>query len=263
MGESGPDLAFKLFLDPASKRLLKKIDFSQYAGLDSAPDAEAAIALSMPDTLVKALKNTNASRSLKEPWDSLPPAALREHPMPKPTYNDFARLRPDAVQNGNGEGTYISDAPGPFQVVGDRIWFGKVFYEGEESSGIGGVGYFDTTRSTYTFPNVPGLTGWSVSALLVEDQTLWIGLFGRGEGGGGGAGLVRHDLKSGATQKYPIDEEILRMKRWDTRLYLSTTNGVWVIEGGRLTDRYTVEPSIDGKLGLVRIPISTPSIWAR
>jgi hypothetical protein len=258
-GDYRPGLSSKLFLDPGTKALLKKVDFSPDAGLDSIPDAEAAVALGVPQAFVKALKETDSSPQPGEPQKAHLPAALREHPMPKSTYKEFARARPDltAASGWDEESVSMSEIAGPFQIVGDRIWFGKIFYEGEGTAGVGGVGYFDTSQSTYTFLNVPEVMKWSASAILVEDQTLWIGLVGRGEGAGAGGGLVRHDLKTGATQRYPVEGVILRIKRLDYRLYLSTTNGVSVLEKDRLAVRYVVEPNIDGKLGLVRA--STPA----
>lgn len=247
-----PDMSFKLFLDPGSKKLIKQIDFSPHAGLDSIPDHEAAAALGLPESVVIALKERDPRPAIEGPLDAHLPQALRDHPMPSSSYADFARARPERVENGYDPESEIGEMPGPLQMDGPRIWFGKTFYDGEGLSGVGGVGYFDTVKSTYTFLKIPELAAWSVSSLLLDDQTLWIGLVGHPEGADYSGGLLRHDLKTGATKKYSVDEVILRIKRWNGRSYLATTNGASVIEGDRLMARYLVEPDLNGKLIVVR-----------
>lgn len=251
-GYYGRDMRFKLFLDPGSRKLIKQVDLPPDAGLDSIPHHEAAAALGLPESVVLALKERDPRPPSEGALDAHLPRALRDHPMPSSSYADFARARPERVEDGYGPESEIGEMPGPLQMDGPRIWFGKTFYDGEGSSGVGGVGYFDTVESTFTFLKIPELAAWSVSSLLLDDQTLWIGLVRHPEGTDYGGGLLRHDLKTGATKKYPVDEVILRMKRWNGRTYLATTNGASVIEGDRLMARYLVEPDLNGKLVVVR-----------
>ena len=174
--------------------------------------------------------------------------------MPASSYAEFARARPERVSDGyDSASTQIEEKIGPFQVVGDSIWFGKTFYDGEGTTGVGGVGYFTTSRSEYTFLKIREVVRWSVSAIMVEDQSVWIGLVEHPEGPDYSGGLLRYDLKSGTTEKYPIDEVVLRIKRWNDRVYLATSRGLSIMEGGRLNDRYAVEPDIDGKFQLVHL----------
>ena len=55
-GDYGQQESLKLFLDSASKKLLKQIDFWPRRGLDSVADHEVAAALGVPDSLVRGLK---------------------------------------------------------------------------------------------------------------------------------------------------------------------------------------------------------------
>jgi len=252
-GDGQPDF-FKLFLDPVLKKLVKKIDFSPYIGLDSIGDGQLAAALSLTEAMAKELKRRDPQPRYGEPSDALLPTVLRAHPMPRSSYAEFARARPERVGDGyDSADTGIEEKIGPFQVVGDRIWFGKTFYDGEGTTGVGGVGYFDTSRSGYTFLTIHEVVNWSVSTLLVEDQSVWIGLVGHPEGPDYGGGLLRYDLKTATTDKYPIDEVVLRIKRWNDRVYLATSRGLSVLEGGRLSDRYVVEPDTDNKFYLVHL----------
>jgi hypothetical protein len=252
-GDYGQEMSVKLFLDASSKKPVKRVDFSPWAGLDSISDGDAAIALNLPEAVVRGMKERDPRPAPGEPWDKYLPQVLKDHPMPGSTYADFARTRPERVKDGYDSTSAIGETPGPLQVDGSRIWFGKTFYDGEGTSGVGGVGYFDTIKSKYTFLTIPELARWSVSSLLVDDQTLWIGLVGHPEGADYSGGLLRHDLKTGNTTKYPIDDVVLRIKRWNGRVYLTTGGGASVIEGDKLIARYLSEPDLNGKFVLLRI----------
>jgi hypothetical protein len=252
-GDYGQQESLKLFLDSASKKLLKQIDFWPRRGLDSIPDHDVAAALGLPDSLVRALKERYPRPGPEERWDKYLPQVMKDHPMPHSTYAEFARARPGRVEDGYDSTSEIGEMPAAFQIDSSRIWFGKTFYDGEGASGVGGAGYFDTVKSTYTFLKIPEMAAWSVSSMLAEDQIVWIGLVGHPEGMDYSGGLLRHDLKTGQTKKYPIDDVVLRVKRWNNRIYVATAGGAWVIEGDRLISRFMAEPDINGKTLLVRI----------
>src|SRR6185436_2822157 len=172
------------------------------------------------------------------------PRALREHPLRQSTYAEFARARSERVKDGYDEkGTILEEQPGPYQIVGSRIWFGKSFYDGEGHTGVGGFGYFDTTTSRYTMLLVRGIADWSVSALMVEEDAAWIGLVGNPEGEPYGGGLLRYDFKSRTSQRFPTAEVVYQIVRWTDRVYVSTRNGAYQVKGTTLTRRYRVEPN--------------------
>jgi hypothetical protein len=250
-GDYGRSTSIKFFLDPTSKKLVKPIEFG--ASLDAFSDEAVATALSVPEDLVRALKERDPRPGPEEPWDKYLPKVLKDNPMPRTTYADFARERPKRVEDGYDSTSGIGEMPGPVQMDSSRIWFGKTFYDGEGESGVGGVGYFDTSKSTYTFLKIPEMAPWSVSALLVDVQILWIGLVGHPEGADYSGGLLRHDLKTGNTKKIPIDDVIQRIKRWNGRIYLATGRGASVIEGDRVVSRFMVEPDLNGEYIIVRV----------
>jgi hypothetical protein len=252
-GDGQPDF-FKLFLDPSSKKLVKKIDFSPAVALDAIGDATVAASLDLPLAIVKELERTEPQPRYGESSDASLPTLLREHPLRMSSYSEFSHARPERVRDGyDSAETAIEEKIGPFQVVGDRIWFGKTFYDGEGTTGVGGVGYFDSSRLEYTFLKIPEVARWSVSALLVEDESVWIGLVQHPEGPDVGGGLLRYDLKSGTIKKYPIQDVVLRIKRWEDRVYVATSRGVSVLQGDRLTDSYVIEPDMNNKFYLVHL----------
>ena len=252
-GDYGREMSVKLFLDPSSKKVIKRVDFSPWAGLDSISDRDAAIALGLPEPVVRGMKERDPRPAPGEPWDKYLPQVMKDHPMPQSTYADFARARPERVQDGYDSASAIGETPGPLQMDGSRIWFGKTFYDGEGTSGVGGAGYLDTVTAKYTFLKIPELARWSVSSLLLDDHTLWIGLVGHPEGADYSGGLLLNDLVTGNTRKYPIDDVVLRIKRWNGRIYLTTGGGAAVIEGDRLIARYLSEPDVNGAFVLLRV----------
>ncbi|HEX2250635.1 MAG TPA: hypothetical protein VHH32_09815 [Gemmatimonadales bacterium] len=244
--------SLKLFLDPRTKSVIKQIDYPPDIGLKAVDDREVATILEIPDEIVQRLE--------EEPWDrhplsedsTYPVPDLRNHPMPKSTFAEFARARPDMVENGFDEShTTLDERAGPYQVVGSRIWFGKAFYDGEGVTGVGGLGYFDTGTLRYTFVPVSGIADWSVSAILIEEGAAWMGLVRYPEGEPYGGGLLRYDFRSRTTQKYPTEELVYQIVRWKDRLYVATKNGAYLVQDNRLVKRYRVEPDIDNRFIIV------------
>ena len=241
----------KVFLDPSLRGLRKEIEYAPDLGLAAVDDREVAAVLDVPSEIVRRLE-------LKPPWAratgdvSYLPSELRDHPMPVSTYAEFARARPSRVRDGyDRTGTHFEEKPGPYQVVGNRIWFGKVFYDGEGLSGVGGIGYFDKTLARYGSVPIPELVAWSTSALLLDDRIVWVGLVMHPEGADFAGGLVRHDFKSGATRKIAVEEVVLSIVRWKDRVYAATVNGAYRFDDSGAIVRYRVEPNIDNRFILV------------
>ena len=254
LGDYGRIEPMKVFLDPASKRVIKKIEFSSSAGLGLLSDEEVAAALGIPLDLAQGLREPELTTKPGEPWDSVLPPVFRAHPMPQPSYSDFARARPDRVNDGyDSANAAVGEDPTAFQFIGNRAWFGKRFYDGEGLTGIGGVGYLDTTTFKYTFLQIPEVVGWSVSALLVDNQSLWIGLVGHPEGMDYSGDLLRHDLVTRTTVKIPVEDVIRQIRKWHDRIYVSTVNGIVIVQNDRVVERYLVEPDINEKYYLVRL----------
>jgi hypothetical protein len=227
----------KVFFDLASKKELKRMEFTN-TDLSQIPDSEVQRIIGVPPDFLK---------ELKPPFEPAPlPRELLVASLPQSTYSEFARARPARVRDGYAPGSTIEEKIERYQVVGNKIWFGKSFYDGEGTTGVGAIGFFDLTTKKFTFLRIREVADWSVSSLLVEGNTIWAGLVGHPEGADYSGGLLRHDLTSGVTRKYPVDDVIFRISRWRDALYLTTSNGIYVLKGDRFT-RYRVEPDINGK----------------
>ncbi len=139
---------------------------------------------------------------------------------------------------------------GPFQLVGDLLWFGITFYDGEGTSGIGGVGYFDTRTNQFHIDHYAEIADWSASALLVEDEDLWVGLVRQPEGSPMPGGLARIARRSGKVTKFDVSAIVRRVVRWNHSIYMGTSEGIFVLSGDRLV-HLSFEPDLNGRYSLV------------
>lgn len=120
------------------------------------------------------------------------------------------------------------------------LWFGKVFADGEGLTGVGGFGYFDLKRKAFRVFSPAEARDFSVNALLVEKEAVWLGLVRNGEWGSTGAGLLRFDRATEKVERFPIREIVGGIGRAGEWLVLATEFGVAVLEGG-VVRRYFVD----------------------
>jgi hypothetical protein len=168
-----------------------------------------------------------------------------EYPLPRSSWEEYSRLRPEIVQMNSGQFDLL-EGIGPHQLVGDKLWFGKVFYDGEGISGVGGIGYFDLSLRRWTLFAPSSIAEFSTSALLVDEGVVWAGLAGFPEGETYGYGLLRYDPATSRTDLFRIDELVLTIARWQDRIFAGTSEGLLVVQDRQLK-RYAFEPGIDGQ----------------
>lgn len=170
------------------------------------------------------------------------------HPLPQSTYDEFARVRPGRVRDGyRRQGTTIEEKIGPWRVEGEQLWFGKTFYDGEGYTGIGGFGYFDAVKKKYEIWSPPGVRAWSVSAMLVEPETVWLGLASNGEYGPASGGLVAFNRRTEHILKFDLPDIVQSIARVGGHLLIATQFGPAVIDDGRVR-RFFVDITSDGRL---------------
>ncbi len=171
--------------------------------------------------------------------------------LPQSTYDAFSTARPNRVKNGYSRaGTEFEERMGPHQVDGGKLWFGKTFYDGEGDSGVGGFGYFDPGDRKYHIFSPPEVADFSVSAILVEPNTVWTALSQRGEYGGPSGGVLKYDMKTKSVRKFELPEFGGQFLRAGGDLLIATSGGVAVIHDGVLK-RYFVVPTTEGGLRVV------------
>jgi hypothetical protein len=182
--------------------------------------------------------------------DEVPlPASLS--PLPRSTYDDFAAARPQRVKDGYRRGVAVlEESIGPWQREDGRIWFGKTFYDAEGNSGVGGFGYFDEKKKKLELFSPPEIADWSVSALAVTPDAVWMALVNNGEYGEWSGGLLRYDRHTGAFRQLPLPDVIFRLTCSNGRILAATDFGFAVVEGDQIT-RFFVDQTTDGRLRVV------------
>ena len=160
----------------------------------------------------------------------------RFHALPQPDYDTFQRYRPVRTTQGyTRENATVEEGIGPFQLVGDKVWFGMSFYDGEGLSGVGGLGHFDISTGQFHVHYYPEIADWSASAILVENRYIWLGLVRRPEGAPYPGGLARYDRQQGTFRIIKIPAIVNKILRVGEVLYLPTTEGIYFLKGDELT----------------------------
>ena len=176
---------------------------------------------------------------------------LIRHELPQPSYEEFKIARPGRVKDGYSRAAAkISGAIGPWQIADGTVWFGKSFYDGEGSTGVGGFGYFDCAQAKYRIYSPPEVADLSVTAILVESDAVWLGLARHGEWGSSGGQLVRFDRACERVEKFELREIAAKIARVGDRLLIATEFGAAVVEEGKVR-RFFVDQMTGGGLRVV------------
>lgn len=175
----------------------------------------------------------------------------RVYPLPRSTYEMFAKARPRRVEDGNGPDTIFAEQMGPWAIDGERLWFGKTFYDSEGFSGIGGLGYFDAGDRQFHIFTSPLVAEGAVSALSVGRDAVWASLVSNGEWGNSGEGLVRFDRATETFQRVDIGSGIgYQFLSAGDRLILTTDIGLAVLHQNDVKP-YIIDRTTDGRWRVV------------
>ena len=175
----------------------------------------------------------------------------RFFPVPIPPRDLYKQLRPEVRVVSSAAYSFpgsIENEIGPSVFDGERVWFANTFYDGEGMSGLGAIGSFDLTTLKYEMRYVPEIVRWSASALRLDGDNLWIGLMRRPEGAEYGTGVLRYDIKTGATRTFPIKDYVVSIERIGESLYFGTTHSVYAIDlATDAVSHIRVEPGQSGR----------------
>lgn len=169
--------------------------------------------------------------------ETLASGGTKFYPLPQSNYDEYRRLRSDEARvNSITAATYQrQEVIGPHQVEGDNIWFGDNYYDGEGDTGVGAFGYFDTTARQYVLFSPPEVANYEVSAILVERDSVWLGLDSFTEDiSTVPGGLVRWDRSTHASHFYPLEFAITKIQRESDALRLETRYGHALFRDGKI-----------------------------
>ncbi|MGD0868778.1 MAG: hypothetical protein ABSB88_04455 [Bryobacteraceae bacterium] len=145
----------------------------------------------------------------------------------------------------------MNEQVGPHQVEGWRLWFGKTFYSDEGLSGVGGFGYFDAASASYRLVSPPEIRKWSVSAILVEPECVWLALYQRGEYGNYPGALLRWDRKTATARQFAVQTVVTVILESGGTLYLGAIDGIVTVKGEQVAS-YFVDARADGQYRVVQ-----------
>lgn len=159
----------------------------------------------------------------------------KTYPLPRTDIATWQRARPGDVKSYlRPEMAEFDEQLGPHQLEGNRLWFGKTFYNAEGATGVGGFGYFDAAAAAFRLYSPPELYEWSVSAILVEPASVWLALYHRGEYGDSPGGLLRWDRKTSQVERFAVESIVTVFARSGDTLYLGAADGIVMLQGGRV-----------------------------
>jgi hypothetical protein len=167
--------------------------------------------------------------------ETLPSGRTKFYPLPQSTVEQYRRLRtPNVTINPVTADTYQrQEVIGPSQIEKGKIWFGNNFYDGEGDSGVGAFGYFDTTTRTYTLFSPPEVARWEISAILVQPETIWLGLDSFGEDiSTSPGGLLRFNRRTSEMRRYPLEFGIRKITAEGDSLLFETLYGYAIFRDG-------------------------------
>jgi hypothetical protein len=180
-----------------------------------------------------------------------PAGSARRYPLPQSDESTWREARPDDVASrAQLNPAEENEQIGPRQAECDRLWLGKTFYNSEGSTGVGGFGYFDFAGRNYRLYSPPEIRRWSVSAILVEAEAVWLALFRRGEYGDAAGGLLRWDRATGQARLFPAVSIVTAIGRRGETLYMGAADGLLVLRDGRI-ESYFIDRTTSGRYRVV------------
>jgi hypothetical protein len=167
--------------------------------------------------------------------ETLESGRTKFYPLPQSTSAQYAKLRPEGLAATGSLAHYErQEFIGPYQIEDERLWFGNNYYDSEGMRGVGAFGYFDTASRNYTLFSPPEVAQCEIGAILVEPDTVWLGLDRFGEDiSKGPCGLVRWNRKTHEIEKFSVEFLIESIGREDDSLRLKTSKGYVLFRDGK------------------------------
>jgi len=165
--------------------------------------------------------------------------------LPQTDPKTWQQARPDDAKTyAHVELAEFDEEIGPHQVEDGRLWFGKSFYNAEGATGVGGFGYFDPATASYHLIAPPEIYAWSVSAILVEPDVIWLALYRRGEYGNYPGGLLGWDRTRATVEHWDMPWIATGIARAGDAIYMGTTDGMAALGGGRILSYFVDCPAL-------------------
>ncbi len=233
----------KFFYVPAARRAHNRVEFARGSlSFKDAAEAQRVLAVS-----AAGYARLEDAKLFDDSWvdETGPPEAFTTHPLPQTTDAEFARvLQRRAARGHDDTRSTIQESVGAWQADSGGYWFGKAFYHGEGSTGVGDIGFLDSS-GRYSFLRLREVEDASVGALLVEPAALWAALLGSPEGSEYSLGLLRYDRASKRAHVTALPSVVKRILRVDGALFMRASEGMFVMRGETIL-WFQREPTANG-----------------
>jgi hypothetical protein len=97
---------------------------------------------------------------------------------------------------------------------------------------------------------VPEIADWSVSAIAVAPDAVWMALVVNGECGPSSGGLLRYERQTVAVRRFELPDVAVKLIWAGGRILAATDFGLAIIEDDRVK-RYFIDRAADGRLQVV------------
>jgi hypothetical protein len=167
--------------------------------------------------------------------ETIGPNRTKFYPLPQSTAREYIRLRPKDFRLNpfKPEDYERQEVIGPYQIVDAKIWLGNNYYDGEGMRGVGAFGYFDTSTRKYTLFSPPQVAPYEVSAILVQQEVVWVALDNFGEDISTlPGGMIRWDRGTHEIYQYPLEFVVTSISAEGETLRLATRGGYALMQNG-------------------------------
>ena len=178
------------------------------------------------------------------------------YPLPQSSFKTYAKLRPDKLKLNpiTAKDYDRTETIGPHQIEGSKLWFGNQFYNGEGMRGVGAFGYFDAETRQYQLFSPPEVAACEVSAILVEQEVVWLALDHSGEDiSAFPCGLLSWNRETQDVHRYKIEFVVTSITRQDDSLHLATSGGYALLRND-VVQRFQFRKAANGKT--ITVPIN-------
>ena len=137
---------------------------------------------------------------------------------------------------------------GTYLVKNNKIIFGISFYDGEGSTGIGGIGFYDIRKRTYDIHYIKNIANKSIGEMFYYEDELWCTLYQGGEGAKYHFGVLKYNINNKKHQVYDIPGKVDVVVPWKDFVFVNTSKGFYQINDGVKKGFFEINSAGDYKL---------------
>lgn len=170
--------------------------------------------------------------------------------LPQPDFSEYKKYRKDDydIELINAGISYIENKIGPYVIKNNKVIFGISFYDGEGSTGIGGVGFYNIDKRKYDIHYIDEIANQSIGKMFLYNNDLWCTLYQGGEGAKYYHGVMKYNIKTKKVKVYDVLGEVDAIVPWKDVVFINTKKGFYQIKDGIKKGFFGISSDGDYKL---------------